>query len=619
MSELDLNSQLAELESAQLVHPADGLELTYLFKHALTRESAHESLLRKDRREMHRRVARVMESIYADRIEEYAPILAQHYMEAGDDLKTMDYAARAGDASARLYANSEAIAHYDTAIQAEKRIHARSTFARSAPEILSEAPAGSAAGVSRETVAGYNIRELYLKRGREFELASQFPAALANYLEMEKIGQERKDGALELGAITARCQVHCTASSEFNPALGEPLAKRALRLALELGDHATESKILWILVNLYRLTDRLDEAREAGEESLRIARALNLREQMAYTLNDISHAYSFSGNFKRSRESIQEATRLWRELGNLPMLADSLSTASMSDSTVGEFDELLTLSAEASKITREIGNLWGQTYSISMVGIVHWMRGESARAIQVMEETLRLSELSGYPVPQVMTRADLGLALGSLGAFERGLAEASRALDFADAHYAAFSPYSISALVQVYVWKNDAKHAEELTARLHGASQNNPFIFATEALSSLRVAIAQSDPARALVDSARLLGRLDEFSMRTFMPEAHYLMGLAQHALGQIDTARESLHRARRDAEALTARWPLWQILGALGELEATSGNPIQAEKFLREANELILFIAGHAPAELRESYLNLPQVQKVKNHHVEK
>jgi len=136
-----------------------------------------------------------------------------------------------------VYANAEAVAHYSIAIDAAKRI-----------EAIRESP----------------VRELYLKRGREQELASQFPAALANYAEMENLARERNDRGLELSALVAQCQIRCTPNSEFNRALGEPVAEKALQLARELQDRVAESKILWILVNLFRMTDRVPEAREAA-------------------------------------------------------------------------------------------------------------------------------------------------------------------------------------------------------------------------------------------------------------------------------------------------------------------------------------------------------------------
>ncbi len=584
MSSDDFVASLTALESKEFVRrlTEDGSE--FIFKHALTQETAYESLLKKSRRDIHRRVAQTIELLYADRLDENAALLAEHYAQAGDDAKTLDYSTRAGDSAARVYANAEAIAHYTRAIE-----------------------------IARADADDARIQYLYSRRGRELELASQFPAALTNYDEMQELARERGDRALELCALIAECQIRCTANSEFNPALGEPLAEKTLRLARELHDRAAESKILWILINLYRFTERLPQAREVGEQSLQIARELILREQLAYTLNDLAHAYSFGGDFKRARELIQEATRLWRELGNLPMLADSLATASMDDTFVGEFDEAIALSDEAYQVSQSIGNLWGQTYSLSTVGIVYWARGETARAIALMQETLRLSEQSGYPVPQLMTRADLGLAIASLGAFERGIEHARGALEFADAHYAGLRGYVIGALVQIYLWMGDLPQAAAtLGLFLGNDNATSPLFSFYELLCESRLASARAEHAHALDVSTRLLERLREIGLRAYIPEALYYKGLAERGLGQLESARASLSQARIEGQAMQARWQLWQILAALGEIEFGCGKTSEAEKFFAKSRELIAYIADHAPAESRESFLNLPDVRQL-------
>ena len=73
------------------------------------------------------------------------------------------------------------------------------------------------------------------------------------------------------------------------------MAGRALAQARELADEAAEAKIYWILLNAYRLTNRSEQALEAGERSLALARKLNLREQLAFTSNDLPHVYHETG------------------------------------------------------------------------------------------------------------------------------------------------------------------------------------------------------------------------------------------------------------------------------------------------------------------------------------
>jgi len=97
-------------------------ELAYIFKHALTREAAYESLLVTKRREIHRLAAQVYERLYAGRLDEYASLLTYHYGHAGDDAKLVEYAVRAGDAASRSYALPEAVQFFGQAIAGLARL-----------------------------------------------------------------------------------------------------------------------------------------------------------------------------------------------------------------------------------------------------------------------------------------------------------------------------------------------------------------------------------------------------------------------------------------------------------------------------------------------------------------
>lgn len=112
-----LSTQLEQLESAQLVRRMTDEEQAYMFKHALTQESAYESLLIRKRREIHLYVAQAFEREYVGQLDEYAAILASHYSTAGDDPKTIEYATRAGERAASISAYVEAGLHFANALE----------------------------------------------------------------------------------------------------------------------------------------------------------------------------------------------------------------------------------------------------------------------------------------------------------------------------------------------------------------------------------------------------------------------------------------------------------------------------------------------------------------------
>jgi len=119
---MNLDHQLTQLETAQLVRHLVGDEPAFIFKHALTQEAAYDSLLLKTRREMHRQVAETYEKFYAQELDKFAALIAYHFAKAGDDAKAFEYATRAGDVAARVYAYPEARVHYALALEAIARL-----------------------------------------------------------------------------------------------------------------------------------------------------------------------------------------------------------------------------------------------------------------------------------------------------------------------------------------------------------------------------------------------------------------------------------------------------------------------------------------------------------------
>src|SRR4029450_364453 len=118
----------------------------------------------------------VLEELYASRIEEFAPLLAQHFREGGDDERTLRYATVAADAASRLYAQAEAVTHATTGI-------------------------GAAIRLGRTAEA---LGHLYPMRGRALELAGRFEEAVGDYEAMEALARTSGARAAALAADTAR-------------------------------------------------------------------------------------------------------------------------------------------------------------------------------------------------------------------------------------------------------------------------------------------------------------------------------------------------------------------------------------------------------------------------------
>jgi len=101
----ELKSYLLNLQGLEFIYEKSLFpELEYVFKHALTQEVAYNSLLLKRRKEIHGRIARAIEELYADRLEQHYELLAHHWEMSESSDRAIDYLVLAGEKTSRKQA-----------------------------------------------------------------------------------------------------------------------------------------------------------------------------------------------------------------------------------------------------------------------------------------------------------------------------------------------------------------------------------------------------------------------------------------------------------------------------------------------------------------------------------
>ncbi|MDQ3940972.1 MAG: hypothetical protein M3238_06465, partial [Actinomycetota bacterium] len=127
--------------ATELVHEAGALG-RYRFSHILIRETLYEDLTAAKRMRLHRRVAEVLEDMFASSIDARLSELAHHWFkaaQAGDPTKTMDYAVRAAEQALSRLAFEEAARLYQRALKAADMAGADDASRSELEERLAEA------------------------------------------------------------------------------------------------------------------------------------------------------------------------------------------------------------------------------------------------------------------------------------------------------------------------------------------------------------------------------------------------------------------------------------------------------------------------------------------------
>ena len=121
----ELKAYLLNLQGLEFIYEKSLFpELEYVFKHALTREVAYNSVLQQRRKEIHEKIGQAIEALYPDRIEEFYEMLAHHYSRSDNFEKAYHFLKLSGDKVMRNHSASEAFSYYKDAMEALRKLPA---------------------------------------------------------------------------------------------------------------------------------------------------------------------------------------------------------------------------------------------------------------------------------------------------------------------------------------------------------------------------------------------------------------------------------------------------------------------------------------------------------------
>ena len=113
-----LGEELRHLIDAGIVYRRGaGHRARFIFKHALIRDAAYESLLKKDRRKLHREIVDALEERCARLVKRNPELLAQHCAQGGLSERAVEQWSQAADEALARSANIEAISHSEEGLR----------------------------------------------------------------------------------------------------------------------------------------------------------------------------------------------------------------------------------------------------------------------------------------------------------------------------------------------------------------------------------------------------------------------------------------------------------------------------------------------------------------------
>jgi tetratricopeptide (TPR) repeat protein len=404
---IDLLNHATSLEEVAVVQGLDELwqrrvvkdegQDGYDFNHEKFREVIYHRLSPPRRRFLHQKIGEALESIYGDRTDEIASLLANHYQNAGRQVKAAAYYVVAGDLARQVYANQDAIDFYQRALDLEVN-----------PDNL-------------------DIIRLYEGLGEALLRETRYEEASSAYLSLRDAADETEDlhaqarSWLGLYKVQERLGKHQEAFES---------AEQAVKVAKTAG---TEVILASAVLNQGAAKYRLGEASEAadlGEKALQLSKQLKDRFLHARSLNLMGQINDMLGNYPQAQNYKEEALALFEEVQDhrarwwiRSVLLNMANTISLS----GNYQRAIALYQEALDTEVEVRDPdWEWICLFNMA----WARIENGDYIEAesdLREILTRAAGTGW-FGLSMTNAGLANACLKQGKFEDALRPAIEAV-----------------------------------------------------------------------------------------------------------------------------------------------------------------------------------------------
>ncbi len=361
---IDLEAHLTRLQQAELIRAVRrGTEQEYVFVHTLTQQVAYETLLRRQRRDYHRRVARSIETLYADRLEEQYERLAYHYANAEMWPQALDYHIKFATQAQLRFANDKAAEHLEAAWQIIKAGHGGD---RATQRLLHEAQGNLSA-----------LEGNYQKAAFRYEAALQLADTPADRIRL-------------LGKLGNVCQNW----GKYDQ--GIAYLQQGLELAQTTGQEIARGTLYIVLGQIFHRQGHFHKAVELGLQALEIFEAHDDRPGTARASNLLGIAYWAMGDLDTARTYHEKSLLIHASIGDIHGLAAAYNNLGRVLADQGELEKALRNYRQSQQLCQEIGHQHGLATALSHLSELYQQIGQTDQALACQRQAFEIYNRIGF-------------------------------------------------------------------------------------------------------------------------------------------------------------------------------------------------------------------------------
>jgi class 3 adenylate cyclase/tetratricopeptide (TPR) repeat protein len=456
-----LREQIQNAEKGQIWRAMN--ELRYIFRHSLLRETVYDMQMRTRLRELHFMIAKAIEKVYVDSIEQRYVDLAFHYEQAEIKPKTNEYLRKAADFARRNFQNIQALEFYDRLMKnSDDETEIVKTLVKKG-EVLqligrwSESEISFHAALFKSAATGnlplkgrtHNALGALLLLKGNYKDARIYLEKAANYCEqiVDNQGTARaygnlgnlyfrqgdydlaKDYFLKSIQIARENNVRIapqivsnlglTFMNQGNYREGVSVQKQELALVESLGDLGGAAT-LWVNLGIVYF-EKGDEnaALPCFEKGLELCQLLGNKQFTSIALGCIGNVWRVKGNLEKATEFLADDLKMCLELGDRQGTAIAHELIGRLNLTKGEWASATQNFEESIKLCRQLNYQKGVAKALQGAGEVAALENEFVKAIFHFEEAADIARKINNQLILGQTLVEMGMISLKVGDFER--------------------------------------------------------------------------------------------------------------------------------------------------------------------------------------------------------
>ncbi|TWU46790.1 protein kinase domain-containing protein [Rubripirellula reticaptiva] len=417
--ESEFQSELDRLLRADLVYRyGHGKSTRYVFKHALIQDVAYRAMIKKDRRNVHLKIATVCEEQFPELCNHSPELLSHHFAQARCWEKSVDYSRQAAVNATSRAAHQEAKRHLRSALESLANLEGSVARAKNEVQIR------SLLGVHLQSIHGYIAPEVRENYERALELCEilndpleKFPVlyGLFRYFMLQSQLDKANELASQLLALssqTGRASHIVVAHRAIGSTLvyqGELLrARKHLEQVLSMEAtadlRAEVAKIdvvdLWVTSRSYlawALWLMGDTERSLAESERAIAEGQQLKHPTAYILpvGFSQWLHQFRNDVDRTEQTCDLSDQLGEKYGFPFWNAWTLAIRGWVQDARGDSLAATTTMREGIRQWRASGNAAGCHYLFALLAQAWINACDTDRAAEALNEAQQFSDETG--------------------------------------------------------------------------------------------------------------------------------------------------------------------------------------------------------------------------------